>query len=286
MTDAKNIFLEQPEFVNSDPRFNRPRFAGYDTNPEFMLARHELFLPRPLIENKNVLDLGSCNAASGAWCLSEGAASYTGVEMQESFVKSSTQLLTKYYAHRKWEIIQSSIEDYLASPKEVFDLVLASGVLYAFSDAVGILKAIARIANTLVVESRHPRTFVKTPYLSDAVKRNWLPSKSYVDFIENEPFISLGREAMVLPDQQTIYFKGTTPSMGAVKYIMEITGFRYYDGLNRALKKRLPQWYSPAERFGLFFARIDGRGAEELGFLPATSGRSRHMGILKWEDEA
>lgn len=285
MTEKTSIFVEQPEFVNNDPRINRPPVAGYNTNPAFMQARHEILLPRKLIENKNVLDLGSCNAASGAWCLSEGAASYIGVEFQERFVKSSSELLTKYYPDKKWEIIQSSIEDYLVAQTGVFEVVLASGVLYAFSDVVGILQAMARIADVLVIESRHPRTFMKTTFLSDSMKRALIYSKPYVEFIENEPFISLGREAMIMPNEQTIYFKGTRPSMGAIRYIMENLGFQYVDRMNQVLKKRIPEWYSPFERFGVLFARKDTAIAEDLGFIPAASGKSRHISIYTWGND-
>jgi predicted nicotinamide N-methyase len=282
MTGKQNIFVEQPEFANNDPRVNRPSVAGYNTHPAFMQVRHELLLPSEIIRNKTVLDLGSCNAASGAWCLSKGAASYRGVEYQEPFVKSSSELLTKYYPQKKWEIIQSSIEDYLRSRTDDFDIVLASGVLYAFSDVIGILTAMAGIANALVIESRHPQTLWKTAFLSAAMKKTLIQSKHYIEFIENEPFISLGREAMVMPGEQTMYFKGTRPSMGAIKYVMQNLDFQYVDAMNLALKRRIPEWYSPFERFGLFFVRADSTTAQELGFIPAATGKAKPIGFYSW----
>lgn len=280
----QNVFIEQPEFVTQDPRANRPATVGYNTNANFMRVRHQLLLPPKLIENKRILDLGSCNAASGAWCLSNGATYYKGVEFQESFVRSSSEALGKYYPVEKWAITQSSIEDYLSSDTEIYDVVLASGVLYSFSDVIGILNSMAKVAKALVIESMHPKTFMATEYLSAPVKKAFLNSHEYVRFMENEPFIAVGRQGMVMPDEKTIFFNGTKPSMGVVKFIIGNAGFQYIDRMNQALKAKIPDLYSPFNRFGLLFVRANDFDPEEYGFASAASGKSRHRGVHDWRN--
>jgi len=77
-----NVFIDQPEFLGEDPRVSWPKSSGYSSDPEFVYERHALLLPADLLKGKRVLDLGSCNAATGAWVLSNGAAYYRGVELQ------------------------------------------------------------------------------------------------------------------------------------------------------------------------------------------------------------
>jgi hypothetical protein len=62
-----NVFVDQPEFVDTDPRNQRPEQIAYRIDTNFMQVRHEILLPKNTLKGKKVLDLGSCNAASGAW---------------------------------------------------------------------------------------------------------------------------------------------------------------------------------------------------------------------------
>lgn len=282
-----NVFADQPEFVKTDPRAGWHSSAGYNLDPAFMRARHALLLPRQIIENRRVLDLGSCNAASGAWCLSNGASYYRGVELQEAFASNSAACLAKYYPGEKWDIRRSSIEDYLATEREMFDVVFAAGVLYGLMDHVTILNAMAGIARVLIVESMHPKSLSDAACLTEAQKKSILRYGEYRAFIENEPFIALGKQGMVVPGARLMVYDGARPSMGAVKYIVTNAGFRYVDDMNRRLAKLIPKKYSPTRRFGLLFVRDDGAPARNgYGFRAALSGEPSQRRTANWSAEA
>lgn len=282
-----NIFVAQPEFVRNDPRHNRPvnGDAGYKITPEFMLARHRLLLPEQLIRGKRILDLGSCSAASGAWCLSKGADFYKGVELQSEFVDRSRESLGQYYDQGKWEIQQSSIEDFLDSNKKHFDIVVASGVMYGIQDQIKTLTSIAMQGDAIVIESMHPRTISNTRFIGEQIKNLLIETGQYELFIENEPFIYVGRSSMAIPGERTMQFDGTQPSMGAIKYILSSLGFVYIDSPNALLKKNLPRHYSPFRRFGaLFMRKMESSAANhQYGFAQAVAGESERVEVFDWK---
>ena len=282
----ENIFLSQPEFIDEDPRVNCPtdRGLGYKVDPSFMLNRHSILLPRNIIDGKKILDLGSCNGATGAWCLSNGAKFYRGVELQKDFVESSRKWLGKYYPDDRWHIQQDSIEDFLTTTHEKYDVVHAGGILYGLADQARILGAMANISDVLVIESSHPRMFYDNNFLKPETKKSILKSGEYARFIENTPFISLGRQGMLVPDEKTMFFLGTKPSMGAVKFILHNAGFRYIDEMNQRVKKSMPSLYSPTGRFALLFVRETDKEAHELGFSPAYSGQAQQR-LIDWDEE-
>lgn len=278
----KNVFSEQQEFILNDPRRNRPEISGVDAvSSESLYIKHAILLPEKFIQNKRILDLGSCNAASGAWVLSHGASFYKGVELQETFVKSSREVLAKYYASDRWEIESNSIEKYLEDIDEHFDIVIALEVLHVFPEPLKILRKIAQISKAVVIESSHPATFVKTKFLTSALKQNFLYSDSYESYIENEPFIEMGTEGMTIEGEQTLLFNGLRPSMGAVKSTMNSEGFIYVDELNQHLKKAIPKLYSPYKRFGACFIKKYESKTKEYGFASASTGESASK-LYKW----
>lgn len=278
----ENIFLTQPEFIDDDPRTARPEMLGYKIDATFMLRRHLIFLPKAWVENKSILDLGSCNAATGAWCLSQGAKFYKGVELQDDFVKTSVKNLSKYYPRTHWHIEHKSIEDFFAENKSTFDVVVASGVLHAFSNFIDIVKQIAAIANSIVIDGEHPRTFKASNFLSARMKAQFTVSPEYEKFIENEPFISLQTTGMTMADRKTVVFSGYIPSMGALMSIVVRSGFSYVPAVNQALKKYLPKFYSPQGRFGLAFFRTASDRAAAIG-LSASLKSPADYKVIDWE---
>ena len=76
----KGPFDDHPEFYEEDNRKHRQR------NPitkRTLEAKFGVLLPAWLVKGRTVLDLGSCIGAAGQWSLFHGAASYTGVEVQD-----------------------------------------------------------------------------------------------------------------------------------------------------------------------------------------------------------
>lgn len=149
-----SCFDQAPEFVDEDNR----RFR--EENPvsnNLMEAKHEALLPPDMVKGKTVLDLGCCLGATGHWCLSHGAAHYTGVEVQDDYVEGARRLLGKYHPG-KFTIEQMGIEKWLDSAgTRQFDIVCMLGVIYVFTDYYSILKACAKVCrDILVIEGMYP----------------------------------------------------------------------------------------------------------------------------------
>lgn len=129
-----NTFIEKSLFISSDPRINRPEHWQYTVTPDLMKTRHELFFQKTDLNGKSVLDLGCCCAATGAWVLDNGAAHYTGVELQKDFVKTSINNMSEYYDRSKWNIIESSVEEFLDVSDQTYDVILIAGMLHCIFD--------------------------------------------------------------------------------------------------------------------------------------------------------
>jgi SAM-dependent methyltransferase len=158
-----NPFDEAPEFVGEDNRQNR---VFNPVTRQQMHNKHEVLFPSSLIRGKTILDLGCALGATGHWCLSNGATKYTGIEAQETYAKKARTLLDKYHAN-KFEVIQNSIESYLESTRETFDIVAVLGVLYVFTDYYSILRKITSVAReTVIVESMYPPIAITNPHFS------------------------------------------------------------------------------------------------------------------------
>ena len=73
------------EFIQRDFRINRPSKFGLPVTGEINLIKHQVMLPLNAIADKHILDVGSFIGITGDWCLNNGAASYTGVEIHPEF---------------------------------------------------------------------------------------------------------------------------------------------------------------------------------------------------------
>lgn len=279
----ENIFEKQTEFIDLDPRVNRPKISGPSITKEFNYKKHLALIPPIIVKNKTVLDLGSCLAGTGAWVLSHGATYYKGIEIQEEFVQNSKKALSKYYSKEVWEIDSINIEEFLNTNTKSFDIVVANGILHSFTNAIEIIEKICKISNIVIIESSHPNTFQKSKFLNDNLKKQLLNSKDYEKYIENEPFLEMGLEGMTVPDEKTLLFNGLRPSLGAIKQIMYKNGFVYENKANRQLKKELPKYYSAYSRFGAIFIKKLKKNYDDFGFLPALNDKSPNK-IYEWNN--
>lgn len=156
------FFDNYPEFILNDARSKR---AVSTITSESLSKRHEASLPKSLIQNCSVLDLGSCYGATGHWCLSNGASHYTGVEIQKDMVDKGNEMLSKYWDN--FDIVEQSIEQFLDHNDKHYDVVVLFGVLYAFLNQYGLLKRVCEITNKMIViDTLYPRKMVKS---SDAI---------------------------------------------------------------------------------------------------------------------
>jgi len=259
---SSNVFIEQPEFIQTDPRTERPEQVAYRVGTDFMRIRHEILLPRNILAGKTVLDLGSSNGASGAWVLDAGAKSYVGVEMQPAYIAQSRENLAKYYSQDRWEIVHLGIEEFLSKLQGKFDIVIALGIAHAFANGADFLNAIAAKSNFIAIDGTHPYTITRSPSLSNEFRQQFVGSDEYVRFIENEPFVALEQTGMSLHNKTTVLYDGYIPSMGFMTKMLQRAGHTCTPGVNEALKKHLPNVYSPTKKFGLTF--IKGGESEKL----------------------
>jgi len=155
----KNIFLDMPDFIERDPRYNR-RMAidgAYSVNAKVQFVRCSVGIPTQFISGKSVLDLGACVGAVGAWALTNGATKYVGVEIDSEFAKVAEENLTKYFPDAPWKILNQSLESFLGETNEKFDIVIALGVIYSSPNLNDLVKLLADAANEkIIVDSPKP----------------------------------------------------------------------------------------------------------------------------------
>ena len=179
----KLFFEEFYEFVEEDNRKNR---GFHPITAESLTFKHETIAPEWLVKDAEVLDLGSCLGATGHWCLSKGAKSYTGIEIQDDYVKLSNMLLSKHWSSDQFLIIKENLETFLENCNKQFDVVFACGVLYAYLDYFGLLKKISKISkNSVVVDTSYPSLmFVNNASFIEIVDHQHMNKSSNVDSFE------------------------------------------------------------------------------------------------------
>ena len=197
-----SCFDNAPEFIDEDNRIFR---TFNPISKSQMLAKHEALLPAEMVKGKTVLDLGSCMGATGHWCLSNGAAHYTGVEVQHTYAELSQRLLTKYHAG-KFKIETQPIEQWLVQPHAQYDIVCILGVLYAFSDYFLILRQAAALSREWVaIEGIYPKVQHPDKFCG-------------VIFIKNQPINLADKDASVIG-------RGTLISPNGLVWLMEEFGY-------------------------------------------------------------
>ena len=281
---SENIFLEQSEFITLDPRSQRRERegSGYRVTPEFMYIRHEIIMPPELVKGNKILDLGSCLAATGAWSLAHGATFYQGVEIHEEFVNNSKTCLEKYYPQGNWSIAQQSIEEFLESSTEHFDILVASGILYGTEDPVKLLSFFARVADFLVIESVQNQTILHSPCLTKETKQILLKDSGLKKYLENDSYIAVGEQSMVIPVGKSIRYLGFNPSMGAVRYILRTQGFECDTKPNDELGIKLTAQYNSGRRFALHFKRMPNSGVWKFGVRNAIEDPVNIIEEVNW----
>lgn len=170
------FFQKYFKFIESDNRQVRPNTP---VTAETLTYKHEVMAPQSLIEGKTILDLGSCLGATGHWCLSHGAVSYTGVEFQQLYVDNSILLLGEYWDSDKFKIIKDEIEHFLENTTDKYDVVFACGMLYGFLNTHRILELITKVTNNcVVIDSSYPTelSHYRTPIIDIVINQHMIKS--------------------------------------------------------------------------------------------------------------
>lgn len=229
------------DFLDRDFRANRPPECGVPMNPNITIKKHEWLLPAERLLDKRVLDIGSFIGQTGDWCLSNGAASYTGVEISPEFCDTATELLTKHHKDNNWEIINESLTEFFDSNDEEYDIVFCWGVLFGHHDHAWLLRHLALRGDHIIVESRHPKWMWRND--ADIIAHDFWHNLEYtVPYTEWQT----GDMTMLAAVNGSIKCTAANSSIAALKLLMEINGFTANLDVYEKLKAEFP------DNFGMF----------------------------------
>lgn len=273
-----NFFRSYPEFIETDVRKDRTD-VSYRVTDHLMDIRHRFMMPAETLARRTVLDLGCCVAATGAWCLHHRAKRYVGVELDKGFADQATANLSNRFPHSDWSIECTDILQFLSSNDKKFDIVMASGIIYAIMDVHGFLEKLSKIAGTIIIESVHPMDDWR-----DVLSKS-LPPERADELIEQidptwmfEQFsIMRTRRNYMVKGQSGTYYEdsfGTYPSMASLDMIMNRLGFADDRRLYKNLKQAYPDLYG-RKRFAMRFDK--GRATKNIDTvneLYLSSGQS------------
>lgn len=229
------------EFLDNDFRSNRPPECGVPMNPEITKQKHELLLPPDLIKGKSILDIGSFIGQTGDWCLNNGAASYTGVEISKQFAETSRELLSTFYSDQTWAIYNGSLENFFETNSGHYDIVFCWGVLFGNIDHMWLMRELAQRADHVIVESRHPKAMWKG-YEKIIPNPMWESLEYEIPYQEWQD----GTMTMLAAVNGSVKCTAANSSIAALKLMMEVEGFSASLGVYEELKKRFPH------NFGMF----------------------------------
>lgn len=235
-----NIFLDYPDFIQDDVRttWSNNTQGHYKVNADFQYRRFSTALPPETVKGKRVVDLGCLIGGAGAWCLANGAASYTGVELQREFAKTAQTNFSKYFADSKWQILEQSFTDFFSTNTESYDIVIGYGMTHTDLDIYSLLKNIAGLgAEVIAMDSKKP------PLITKVLPALGVDSKliEQIDQLSITEFFDFG---MVTPGNRRYDHKSPLTTSGALIDIFNSLGYNSHISYTEELKKYFPDVYS------------------------------------------
>jgi len=241
-----NPFITQKEFIELDNRSKRPKvittpkgtYYANNINQEFLFNKHRISLPITEIQNKTILDVGSCLGATGSWVLANGANSYCGLEIQKNYASLSQTILSKYYTQSKFEIINQGLDDFKSDQK--YDIVICSGVLYGLFDPFAAIQKLAALAKeTIIIESLHPYHGYRSLFKEATDDQLQVLSKELC-LIENRR-----RSHMVdARAERSLMIVGSLPSLNSLIMMFEDLNWQYDSELHKQAEQQMPEDYN------------------------------------------
>jgi len=245
----KNLFLEFPEFIDTDPRTIRTH-AGYKVTSNFQYLKHCIAVPPELVSGKSVIDLGCCVGATGAWVLSNGASRYVGVELQEDLAKASHANLTKRFIQDNWIIYQESFNDFFSHNTEKFDVVILFGVMYHGLNLETFIKNVTALQpEYILLESIEPKRITKL------IKTGLAKNTEIQDDFINLPMIELTTNQTMISELvgHTLVFTSAVPNKPATQVLFCAENYKLVDDLTSKLTTLFPDDYT--SRYSLRFQK-------------------------------
>lgn len=249
------------EFFTSDWRKNRPLKYGLTMTDKKTIDKHEYLLPPELIRGKSVLDIGSYISQTGDWCLNNGAAKYTGVEIIKEFADKGRELMQKYHAGEEWEIINSSVEDYFQQHQDRYDLIFCFGVLFSQIDHAWFIRNVCQRADRITINGRHPKVMWNEDHteISDHLWHKLEYDIPYQEWQENVM-------TQTAESNASVRVTSAHTSMKAVQMLMRMNGFSSSTATYDKLKSVMP------DDMGMF------RDKDKPGFFVLECQRDDSMG--------
>jgi SAM-dependent methyltransferase len=231
----KNSFLDHPEFLQRDFRANKPPNCGVPYSDGITVMKHELLLNPERVAGKRILDIGSFIGQTADWCLANGAAHVTGVEISPEFCNIANELLINYYTPDQYTIINQSLTEFFANNHDKFDLVFCWGVIFGHHDHVWVLNQLAQRGDHVIVESRHPKWMWNNTQaeISDTF---WNELEYNIPYTEWQT----GNMTMLVAVNGSAYCTAANSSMAVIRLIMEIAGFNANLSVYEKLKLAWP----------------------------------------------
>ena len=258
-----SIFRAQPDFITRDPR-NAQKDYNILWNADAQFKRYMSWLPPQALDKKRVLDLGCCAAAVGGYCLTLGAAEYVGIEISEEIATVARENLTKYHSDKRWQILNTTAEQFFDSNSERFDIVIASGIMHGVTNVIEFMDQLADVADLIVIESIHPPMPLFGSMMSLVPKELDEEAKKRLgEIIHAMEFyhsvIEYSDEGRMVKD----YDKGAVtnimrplPSIGMLRMYFERLGYRMIPEPYYRLKKEFPDYFGGGKRFVAVFYKV------------------------------
>jgi hypothetical protein len=264
MTQKINVFHTQPEWLAQDKRTGRPTSVPNATKPggpglsytitaEFLHDRHRVMLPPELIQDKTILDVGCMMGTTGAWCLANGARHYTGIDSRCADLELGEEIFKKYFNHDQYSLVEGWIETFRPGTK--YDIVIASGVIYAVFDSFEFVKTIANLSRDIVlVDAVHPFNGYRRLF-PDATDQQRKDVSKVLSIIQPSERIRMNSADKA----QSVRITASIVSLQALVLLMKNSGFEYDDSLYHAAETEIGYYYDIIKhnRYMAKFAKSD-----------------------------
>lgn len=202
-----------------------------------MYDRHRVMLPPDMISGKSILDIGSQLGSTGAWCLANGASDYTGLEPQSEYVEHSNRLFQEYFPDGGWRNISSTLEEF--ETDQQWDIVIASGVLYACFDPFEFVKRVCKWSRGVVIfDTVHPFNGYRRLF-PEASDEDRYRASGILSIIQPTERIRHGMASLGV----SVRIAGSMVSPVALHLLMKNCGFSHDPDLYLQAEKEIPEYY-------------------------------------------